>query len=269
TSPFAFTGNKFEMRGVGSKANCAKPMTVLNTIVARQLIDFKKEVDTLIDTKKLKKDEAIFNVLREYIKSSKRIRFDGDGYSSKWEKEAAKRKLSNNRTTPKAVQVYTTKASLDLFASMNVMSDVEVRARQEVDLETYILQTQIEGRVLNELINNYILPATITYQNKVLENVRGLKEIYGDSYKKMAEGQLAIIDEISKHFGATREKTVAMTEARKKANVIQDVHKKADAYCDDVRPFFDAIRYHCDKLEQLVENESWPLMKYRELLFIK
>ncbi|NNG09183.1 MAG: glutamine synthetase type III, partial [Arenibacter sp.] len=269
TSPFAFTGNKFEMRGVGSKANCAKPMTVLNTIVAKQLIDFKKEVDTLIDTKKLKKDEAIFNVLREYIKSSKRIRFDGDGYSSKWEKEAAKRKLSNNRTTPKAVQVYTTKASLDLFASMNVMSDVEVRARQEVDLETYILQTQIEGRVLNELINNYILPATITYQNKVLENVRGLKEVYGDSYKKMAEGQLAIIDEISKHFGATREKTVAMTEARKKANVIQDVHKKADAYCDDVRPFFDAIRYHCDKLEQLVENESWPLMKYRELLFIK
>mgnify|MGYP001821619204 CR=1 FL=1 len=269
TSPFAFTGNKFEMRGVGSKANCAKPMTVLNTIVAKQLIDFKKEVDTLIDTKKLKKDEAIFNVLREYIKSSKRIRFDGDGYSADWEKEAAKRKLSNNRTTPKAVQVYTTKASLDLFASMNVMSDVEVRARQEVDLETYILQTQIEGRVLNELINNYILPATITYQNKVLENVRGLKEVYGDSYKKMAEGQLAIIDEISKHFGATREKTVAMTEARKKANVIEDVHKKADAYCDDVRPFFDAIRYHCDKLEQLVENESWPLMKYRELLFIK
>jgi len=269
TSPFAFTGNKFEMRGVGSKANCAKPMTVLNTIVAKQLIDFKKEVDTLINTKKLKKDEAIFNVLREYIKSSKRIRFDGDGYSAEWEKEAAKRKLSNNRTTPKAVQVYTAKASLDLFSSMNVMSDVEVRARQEVDLETYILQTQIEGRVLNELINNYILPATISYQNKVLENVRGLKEVYGTSYKKMAEGQLAIIDEISKHFGATREKTVAMTEARKKANVIQDVHKKADAYCYEVRPFFDAIRYHCDKLEQLVENETWPIVKYRELLFIK
>ena len=203
------------------------------------------------------------------IKSSKRIRFDGDGYSPEWQKEAAKRKLSNNKTTPKAVGVYTSKASLELFDSMNVMSEVEVRARQEVDLETYILQTQIEGRVLNELINNYILPATISFQNKVLENVRGLKEVYGASYKKMAEGQLAIIDEISKHFGATREKTVAMTEARKKANVIQDVHKKADAYCYDVRPFFDDIRYHCDKLEQLIENESWPIVKYRELLFIK
>lgn len=269
TSPFAFTGNKFEMRGVGSKANCSKPMTVLNTIVAKQLIDFKKEVDTLIDSKKLKKDEAIFNVLREYIKSSKRIRFDGDGYSPEWQKEAAKRKLSNNKTTPKAVKVYTSKASLDLFASMNVMSDVEVRARQEVDLETYILQTQIEGRVLNELINNHILPAAITYQNKVLENVRGLKEVYGASYKKVAEGQLAIIDEIAQHLGATRKKTVAMTEARKKANVVQDVHKKADAYCDDVRPYFDDIRYHCDKLEQLVENETWPIVKYRELLFIK
>ena len=269
TSPFAFTGNKFEMRGVGSKANCAKPMTVLNTIVAKQLILFKKEVDTLIDAKKLKKDEAIFNVLREYIKSSKRIRFDGDGYSPEWQKEAAKRKLSNNKTTPKAIQVYTSKASLDLFTSMNVMSDVEVRARQEVELETYILQTQIEGRVLNELINNHILPAAITYQNKVLDNVRGLKEVYGASYKKMAEGQLAIIDEMALHIGATRKKTVAMTEARKKANVVQDVHNKATAYCDDVRPYFDDIRYHCDKLEQLVENETWPIVKYRELLFIK
>jgi glutamine synthetase len=269
TSPFAFTGNKFEMRGVGSKANCAKPMTVLNTIVAKQLIQFKKEVDTLIDAKKLKKDEAIFNVLREYIKSSKRIRFDGDGYSPEWQKEAAKRKLSNNKTTPKAVGVYTSKASLELFASMNVMSEVEVRARQEVELETYILQTQIEGRVLNELINNHILPAAITYQNKVLDNVRGLKEVYGASYKKIAEAQLAIIDEMALHIGTTRKKTVAMTDARKKANVVQDVHKKATAYCDDVRPYFDDIRYHCDKLEQLVENETWPIVKYRELLFIK
>jgi glutamine synthetase len=269
TSPFAFTGNKFEMRGVGSKANCAKPMTVLNTIVAKQLIQFKKEVDALIDAKKLKKDEAIFNVLREYIKSSKRIRFDGDGYSPEWQKEAAKRKLSNNKTTPKAVGVYTSKASLELFASMNVMSEVEVRARQEVELETYILQTQIEGRVLNELINNHILPAAITYQNKVLDNVRGLKEVYGASYKKIAEAQLAIIDEMALHIGTTRKKTVAMTDARKKANVVQDVHKKATAYCDDVRPYFDDIRYHCDKLEQLVENETWPIVKYRELLFIK
>jgi glutamine synthetase len=269
TSPFAFTGNKFEMRGAGSKVNCAKPMTVLNTIVARQLIDFKKEVDALIDKKSLKKDEAIFNILREYIKSSKRIRFDGDGYSEAWQKEAAKRKLSNNKTTPQAVNILTSKASLDLFKDMNVMSEVEVRARQEVELENYILQTQIEGRVFNELVNTHIIPAAITYQNKVIENVKGLKEVFGASYKKMAEGQLKILEELSTHLTATKKKSDAMIEERKKANAEQDVHKKAMAYCNDVKPYFDDIRYHCDKLEQLVDDQSWPLAKYRELLFIK
>ncbi len=269
TSPFAFTGNKFEMRGAGSKVNCAKPMTVLNTIVARQLIDFKKEVDALIDKKSLKKDEAIFNILREYIKSSKRIRFDGDGYSEAWQKEAAKRKLSNNKTTPEAVNILTSKASLDLFKDMNVMSEVEMRARQEVELENYILQTQIEGRVFNELVNTHIIPAAITYQNKVIDNVKGLKEVFGASYKKMAEGQLKILEELSTHLTATKKKSDAMVEARKKANVGKDAHKKAMAYCNDVKPYFDDIRYHCDKLEQLVDNQSWPLAKYRELLFIK
>jgi len=269
TSPFAFTGNKFEMRGVGSKINCAKPMTVLNTIVARQLIDFKKEVDSLIDQKSLKKDEAIFNILREYIKSSKRIRFDGDGYSEAWQKEAAKRKLSNNKTTPDALNILTAKTSLDLFKDMQVMSEIEVRARQEVDLENYILQTQIEGRVFNELVNTHIIPAAIQYQNSVIENVKGLKEVVGASYKKLAEGQLAILEEISLHLGATKKKSEAMIVARKKANGIQDIHKKAQAYCNDVKPFFDDIRYHCDKLEQLVDDQSWPLAKYRELLFIR
>ncbi len=269
TSPFAFTGNKFEMRGAGSKVNCAKPMTVLNTIVARQLIDFKKEVDALIDKKSLKKDEAIFNILREYIKSSKRIRFDGDGYSEAWQKEAAKRKLSNNKTTPEALNILTAKASLDLFKDMNVMSEVEVRARQEVDLENYILQTQIEGRVFNELVNTHIIPAAIAYQNKVIENVKGLKEVFGASYKKMAEGQLTILEELSTHLSATKKKSDAMIEARKKANTAKDAHKKAMAYCNDVKPYFDDIRYHCDKLEQLVDDQSWPLAKYRELLFIK
>ena len=161
TSPFAFTGNKFEIRGVGSKANCAKPMTVMNTIVAKQLIAFKKEVDTLIDKKNLKKDEAIFNVLREYIKTSKRIRFDGDGYSIDWEKEAQKRKLSNNKTTPGALQVMTSTQSLELFKSMNVMSEVEVRARLEVELDAYILHIQIEGRVFSELVYGYIIPSAV------------------------------------------------------------------------------------------------------------
>ncbi|MGB5376398.1 glutamine synthetase III [Muriicola sp.] len=269
TSPFAFTGNKFEMRGVGSKINCAKPMTVLNTIVARQLIDFKEEVDNLIDKKGLKKDEAIFNILREYIKSSKRIRFEGDGYSEAWHKEAAKRKLSNNKTTPEAVNILTAKSSLDLFRDMQVMSEIEVRARQEVDLENYILQTQIEGRVFNELVNTHIIPAAITYQNSVIENVKGLKEVFGASYKKLAEGQLAILEEISLHLGATKQKSEAMIIARKKANAEKDIHKKAMGYCYDVRPYFDDIRYHCDKLEQLVDDQKWPLAKYRELLFIR
>ena len=269
TSPFAFTGNKFEFRGVGSRTNCAKPMTVLNTIMARQLQEFKKEVDALIDKKKLKKDEAVFNVLREYIKSSRRIRFEGDGYSSDWEAEAAKRKLSNNVSTPQAVQVLTSTETLDLFRDTDVMSEVEIVARKEVELGTYILQTQIEGRVFNELIYNYIIPSAITYQNRLIENVTGLKEIYGAAYKKYAEDLLSIIEQISEHVVQIKKKTDEMTDARKRANSLKDVNKKAFAYCDKVKPYFGDIRYHCDKLEQLIDNTTWPLAKYRELLFIR
>ncbi len=269
TSPFAFTGNKFEIRGVGSRTNCAKPMTVLNTIVANQLRLFKQEVDLLIDKKNLKKDEAVFNVLREYIKSSKRIRFDGDGYSEEWEAEAARRKLSNNKNTPQALEVLTSKESLELFANTQVMSEVEIVARKEVDLETYILQTQIEGRVFNELIYNFIIPGAIQYQNVLIENVNGLKEIYGAAYNKYAEGILSVIEQISEHLIVIKKKTDEMREARKRANSLQDIKKKAFAYCDNVKPYFEEIRYHCDKLEQLVEDDSWPLAKYRELLFIR
>ena len=269
TSPFAFTGNKFEMRGVGSKTNCAKPMTILNTIVAKQLIDFKIEVDVLIDKKNLKKDEAIFNVLREYIKSSKRIRFDGDGYSEEWEKEAKRRKLSNNKTTPQALQILTAKDSLELFKFMEVMSEVEVRARQEVELETYILNTQIEGRIFDELVYNHVIPAAVEYQNKLINNVIGLKEVYGAAHKKLTDGQLNIIELISEQVVEVKKKTDAMIEARKRANTIKDSNKKAFAYCDNVRPYFDEIRYHCDKLERHLENSIWPLTKYRELLFVK
>lgn len=269
TSPFAFTGNKFEMRGVGSKTNCAKPMTVLNTIVAKQLKAFKKEVDILVDKKNLKKDEAIFNILREYIKTSKRIRFDGDGYSLDWEKEAVKRKLSNNKHTPDAIQVLSSKESLELFKSMGVMSEVEVKVRQEVELEAYIMHVQIEGRVFNELIYSYVIPSVVEYQNRLIANVRGLKEIYGASYKQHASSQLVIIEEISGHLEALKKKTDAMVEERKKANIMTDTHKKAFAYCKKVKPYFEVIRYHCDKLERLVDDQLWPLTKYRELLFVK
>jgi len=269
TSPFAFTGNKFEMRGVGSTANCAKPMTVLNTIVARQLQAFKKEVDELVDQKGLKKDEAVFNVLREYIKTSKRIRFDGDGYSTAWEKEAKGRKLSNNKTTPEALEVLVSENSIDLFKSMNVMSEIEVRARFEVELETYILQVQIEGRVLGELVYNHIIPSVIEYQNKLIQNIMGLKEIYGSTHKKFTESQSHILEQIAEHLIVLKKKTDAMIEARKSGNKLTNSHKKAGAYAESIKPMFDEIRYHSDKLEQLVDDQVWPLTKYRELLFIK
>ena len=269
TSPFAFTGNKFEMRGVGSRTNCAKPMTILNTIVAKQLREFKKEVDILIDKKNLKKDEAIFNVLREYIKTSKRIRFEGDGYSADWEKEAKRRKLSNNKTTPEALQVLTSKESLALFKSMKVMSEVEVTARKEVELETYIMNIQIEGRIFTELVYNHIIPAAIEYQNMLIENVKGLKDVYGAAHKKLAGGPLNIIERMAEHLAELKKKTDAMVDARRKANVMTDSNKKAYAYCEDVRPYFEEIRYHCDRLERLVGDPLWPLTKYRELLFTK
>ncbi len=269
TSPFAFTGNKFEMRGVGAKTNCAKPMTILNTIVAKQLKDFKKEVDVLIDKKNLKKDEAIFNTLREYIKTSKRIRFDGDGYSKEWENEAKKRKLSNNKNTPDALNILTSKESLALFKTMKVMSDVEVGARVEVELEAYILHLQIEGRVLSDLVYSSVIPAAIAYQNKLITNVSGLKEIYGAAHKSFSVGQLTMIEEIGEHLNELKKLTDAMTEARKKANTIKESKKRAVAYCENVKPYFDKIRLHSDKLEKLVEDQLWPLTKYRELLFIK
>ena len=186
TSPFAFTGNKFEFRAVGSSANCANAMTTLNSIVAKQLIDFKKEVDTLIEKKDLKKDEAIFNVLREYIKETKNILFEGDGYSDAWEKEAKKRGLSNHKTTPTALKAKVSKKALDLFKDLNVMNHVEVEARYEIELEEYTKKIQIEGRVLGDIARNHVIPTAIRYQNTLIENVRGLKEIFGKDFEKIA-----------------------------------------------------------------------------------
>jgi len=269
TSPFAFTGNKFEMRGVGAKTNCAKPMTVLNSIVAKQLQDFKKEVDTLIDKKNLKKDEAIFNILREYIKASKRIRFDGDGYSEAWEKEAKRRKLSHHKNTPSALSSLDSKENIALFEEMKVLSETEVKARQEIEFEAYVRHLQIEGRVLGELVFGQVIPAAVEYQNRLIENVLGLKEIYGAAHKNLTDGPSGIIEQLAEHVVALKNKTDAMTDARKKTNKLVDIQKKARSYCDDVRPYFDEIRMHCDKLEQLIDDRLWPLTKYRELLFIK
>ena len=269
TSPFAFTGNKFEFRAVGSSANCSNAMTTLNTIVAKQLKDFKIEVDKLIDSKGMKKDDAIFNVLREYIKVSKNILFEGDGYSEAWEKEAAKRGLSNFKTTPEALKARASKQALDLFSEMKIMNHVEVEARYEIELEEYTKKIQIEGRVLGDISLNHVIPTAIRYQNTLIENVKGLKEIFGSEFEKIAKEQIRLIKETSVHIEGINSKVEEMTNARKKANALTDAHEMADSYCNKVKPFFDIIREHCDKLELLVDDEIWTLTKYRELLFTK
>jgi len=269
TSPFAFTGNKFEFRAVGSTANCANPMTVLNSIVANQLIDFKLEVDGLMNEKDLKKDEAIFNVLREYIKTSRNILFEGNGYGVDWEKEAAKRGLSNNKNTPDALKVKIDPETISMYERLNVMNKVEIEARYDIEIEEYVHITQIEGRTLGDIARNHIIPTAVKYQNILIDNVKGLKEIYGKDFKKFASEQLLLILEISKRIEAINSGVTKMTNERKKANSISDTTKKAKVYCSKVKPLFDDIRYHCDKLELLIDDELWPLAKYRELLFTK
>jgi glutamine synthetase len=269
TSPFAFTGNKFEFRAVGSNSNCSNSMTTLNAIVAKQLRDFKKEVDTLIETKDLKKDDAIFNVLREYIKNSKRILFEGDGYSEAWEKEAAKRGLSNFKTTPLALKARASQQALDLFSDLGIMNHIEVEARYEIELEEYTKKIQIESRVLGDISTNHVIPTAIRYQNTLIENVKGLKDIFGTDFEKIAKEQIILIKDISRHIEGINSKVLEMTNERKKANILTDGQEMAEAYCDNVKPYFEVIRDHCDKLELLVDNELWTLTKYRELLFTK
>ena len=268
TSAFAFTGNKFEFRAVGSSANCAIPMTVLNTIVAKQLKDFKIAVDHLIEKKDLKKDEAIFNVLREYIKDCKKIRFEGDGYGQVWEKEAKKRGLSNHKTTPEALQVHIHKKSIDLYKEMEVMNKIELEARYEIALQAYTKKIQIESRVLGDIAKNHIVPTAIIYQNTLLENTKNLKEIFGDNYKNIAKEQIELIMAISTHITEINALTLQMIDQRKIANKLTGL-KSAENYCTKVKPYFEKIRYHCDKLETMVDDNLWPLTKYRELLFTR
>jgi len=269
TSPFAFTGNKFEFRAVGSSANCAKAMTVLNVIVSEQLRKFKEEVDSLIEVKNMKKDDAIFNVLRELIKGSKKIRFEGDGYGEEWLKEATKRGLNNFKTTPEALKIQIAKSTFDLYEKHGIMNKIEVEARYEIELEEYIKKVQIEGRILADIARNHIIPTAVSYQNKLIENVQGLKDIFNNDYTKYASEQINLIKEISGHMSSIMSDVEKMTEERKKANKIDHADKKAEAYCNKVKPYFDEIRYACDKLELLVDDELWPLTKYRELLFTR
>ena len=266
TSPLAFTGNKFEFRAVGSSANSANPMTVLNLIVADQLNKFKTEVDKLIK-KGEKKDVAIMTVIKRYIKESKAIRFEGNGYSDEWAKEAEKRGLSNIKTTPKALDVLLDPKTDKLFEDTGVFSKRESHARHEILLESYFKKLQIEARVMGELVDNVIIPTAISYQTTLIENVKGLKDI--GLGEETYEAQMDIIKKISEHVNFIKTNNKKMIDERKKANTIEDVRDKSIAYDEKVKSFFNPIRYHVDKLEQLVDDAKWPLPKFRELLFIK
>ena len=267
TSPFAFTGNKFEFRAVGSTANCANPMTILNTILADTLRQFKKDVDSLID-KGEKKEIAIMHVIREYIVSSEKVLFEGNNYSDEWHQEAEKRGLPNIPTTPLALDAMVTEKAKHLFESNNVYSHVELEARHEIELEKYIKKVQIEARIMGELATSHILPAAIRYQNVLITNITGLKEI-GLAESSYAN-QKQILEKISLHIDKASDLVEQMIEARKKCNVIGDTREKAIAYCNEVKDtFFDKIRYHVDKLELLVGDQYWLLPKYREMLFLR
>ena len=266
TSPFAFTGNKFEFRAVGSSANSSASMTILNTIVADQLNTFKIDVDKLIK-KGEKKDVAILTVLKRYIKESKNIRFEGNGYSDEWEKEAKSRGLSNIKTTPKALDADVSETTMALFERTRIFSKREAHARHEIRLESFYKKLQIEARVMGELVKSIIIPAAITYQSRLVENVKGLKDI-GLS-KDTYQAQLEIILDLSKHINAIKTNVDAMVEERKKANKIEDIRDHSIAYDEKVKAYFEPIRDHVDRLEQLIDDELWPLPKFRELLFIK
>jgi glutamine synthetase len=269
TSPFAFTGNRFEFRAVGSSANVSSPMIALNTIVARQLIEFKNEVDKLVE-KTVKKDEAIFQVIKKFILASKKVRFDGNNYSEEWAKEAEKRGLTNMNDVLEALAVIVTPESKGIFNEMKVFSERELHARLEIDLEKYTKKVQIESRVLGDLAINHILPTVYKYQNTLIENVKGLKELFsGDDFDKLASTQIASIREISSRAAMVNIKVNNMIDERRKANVIEDISEKAKAYSARVKPYLDEIRYQIDHLEMIVDDEIWPLPKYRELLFIR
>ena len=269
TSPFAFTGNKFEFRAVGSSANCAKPMIALNLALAEQLRVFRKEVDAQVE-KGANKEDAIYKILRRYIRESKRIRFEGNSYGDEWIEEAAKRGLSNVASTPEALKIMTSDEVVRMFEEHDVLTRREVMARYEIDLENYIKKIQIESRIIGDLSHNHIIPTAIRYQNTLVENVKGLKEVLDmKTFVKLSNSQMQNIKEISEHISIVRQLVADMIDKRKIANKIEDSAEKARLYNQEVLPFFEKIRYHVDKLELLVDDELWPLPKYRELLFIK
>ncbi len=269
TSPFAFTGDKFEFRAVGSSETCSNPMIVLNLMLADQLKKFKKEVDALISTN-MKKNEAILKVIKTYITESKDIRFEGNNYSEDWRIKAEKRGLSNINSTPHALKAYLSDNSINLFRANNILTEKELRARTDIRMENYTKTIQIESRVVGDLATNHIIPVAIKYQNTLIENAKGLKEVLGQKeYNELSGNEISSIRTISEHISEIKINVDKMKESRKKANRIKNIEEKAIAYNEWVVPYIDIIRKHVDKLELMVDDELWPLPKYRELLFIK
>ncbi|MEO8823002.1 MAG: glutamine synthetase III [Ginsengibacter sp.] len=266
TSPFAFTGNKFEFRAVGSSENCAGPMTVLNTIVCDALTQFKTDVDAMIE-KGEKKEIALMQTIQKYIVESKDILFEGDGYSDAWANQAEKKGLANLKTTPLALDALISEEAKSLFERFNIYSKKELEARHEIQLENYIKKIQIEARVMGELASTYILPPAIKYQNILIENIKGLKDLGFE--EKSYSSQLQILQKISEHVDVIGTRVKEMIEARKVANNIENSRERAINYCDEVKKHFEVIRYHVDKLELLIDDELWELPRYRELLFLR
>ena len=269
TSPFAFTGNKFEFRAVGSSESCSKPMIALNTIIAHQLTAFADEVDKKISDG-VDKHQAIMDVIKKTITASKDVRFEGNSYSDEWVKEAEKRGLPNIASTPEALKTLVSDKAIHLFETEGVLNKKELEARYSIKIEKYTKKIQIEGRVMGDLAINHIIPIAVRYQNTLLENVQGLKDVLDQkTFTRLTKNQLQSIKYISEHIQEIKDNVNSMTEERKKANNMDDDEARAFAYHKNVAPYFDKIRYHVDKLELLVDDELWPLPKYRELLFVK
>ncbi|WP_430810227.1 MULTISPECIES: glutamine synthetase III [unclassified Carboxylicivirga] len=269
TSPFAFTGNRFEFRAVGSMTNCAAPLTVLSAAMTTQLEEFKRDVDALIE-EGVKKDEAIFQTLKKLILESSPVRFNGDGYSTNWTEEAAKRGLTNITSVPEAISKYLDPANKKIMVDTGILTERELEARAEVEMEKFMKKVQIEARVLGDLAINHIVPTAIQYQTQLIQNVQGMRDIFDEQeFEELTGSRRVLIRKISSHVSAIKAKVSEMIEARKRCNVIESETEKAYAYDREVRPYLDDIRYHIDKLELIVDNEMWPLPKYRELLFFR
>lgn len=266
TSPFAFTGNKFEFRAVGSSANCAQAMTVMNTIMGQQLIEFKAEVDKLMKGGE-SKEGAIMRVLRSYIKDAKKICFEGDGYSEAWEKEAKKRGLNNVKTTPYALDFYITKKAKDLFVKNNIFTERELQARYEILNHNYVLKIDIEANTLIEIVLNQVIPAAIDYSNKLIENIRGLKEV--GIAAAHTKAQKLLLEKLSERINNITTGVEKLEKALDGAHSTKSASAEAKYYCDKVKPLFDEIRSNADAIELILDDNSWPLPKYREILYIR